>query len=87
MAVGESAPESVPGEVAKHDYFIGGGVFLRGAYSRLLGGPDQPTGCRLVLLRQCLSGGGSFVLLWYLFMKHHRVNGSLPGGAYPLERS
>jgi hypothetical protein len=31
MAVGESAPESVPGEVAKHDYFIGGGVFLRGA--------------------------------------------------------
>jgi hypothetical protein len=33
-----------------------------------------------------LSAGG-FVLFWYLFMKYHRVNGSLPGGAYPLASS
>jgi hypothetical protein len=30
---------------------------------------------------------GGFVLFWYLFMKYHRVNGSLPGGAYPLASS
>jgi hypothetical protein len=30
---------------------------------------------------------GAFVLFWYLFMKYHGVNGSLPGDAYHLARS
>jgi hypothetical protein len=33
-----------------------------------------------------LSAGG-LVLFWYLFMKYCSVNGTLPGGAYPLARS
>jgi hypothetical protein len=38
---------------------------------------------RRKLPRASLSAGG-FVLFWYLFMKYHRVNGSLPVGAYLL---
>jgi hypothetical protein len=30
---------------------------------------------------------GGFVLFWYLFLKYHRINGSLPGGTYLLARS
>jgi hypothetical protein len=30
---------------------------------------------------------GAFVLFWYMCMKYCRVNGTLPGGAYPLARS
>jgi hypothetical protein len=41
---------------------------------------------RRKLPRVSLSAGG-FVFFWYLFMKYHRVNGSLLGGAYPLARS
>jgi hypothetical protein len=41
---------------------------------------------RWKLPRTSLSADG-FVIFWYLFMKYHRANGSLPGGAYPLARS
>jgi hypothetical protein len=39
---------------------------------------------RRKLLEASLSAG-DFVVFWYLFMKYHRVNGSLPSGGYPWQ--